>query len=404
MATHSSILAWRIPRTEEPGRLQSTESHRVGHDWSDLTHIYCIYPPWMWCYPGWEGPSSRGCSPHSSPGRGAWRQAPGFLWSPCLLQFLQNPSPSYLLHPQRSEPSSALFRKPRSSLESTLSSPPPNQYKVRTVAGAGGVITVFHAVSSFHVTAHFIPIYEGIWGGIKQLTQVLLIQESVGSALGPVCLAPKPTFFATWVVPRPSLQSIKRGNRRVSTWTGESRLTAADCFLWLLLAVFTRSMQVPVGCIYMGLEGSFRHYIFSISGYSAHNRKTDKGPVNFNLMVPKSQTGPTPSLQLPTTGTPNPYIQSHNAETDLGSWFRWVVLFLSFWFFFFFLLSLAIYIHMGINKLFFLWKKQSSYGKAHVGCGGFLRAWGFAIKPRESVKVSEWSRSVVFGYLRPHGL
>ena len=32
MATHSSALAWRIPRTEEPGGLQSTESHRVGHD------------------------------------------------------------------------------------------------------------------------------------------------------------------------------------------------------------------------------------------------------------------------------------------------------------------------------------------------------------------------------------
>ena len=32
MATHSSILAWRIPWTEEPGRLQSTDSQRVGHD------------------------------------------------------------------------------------------------------------------------------------------------------------------------------------------------------------------------------------------------------------------------------------------------------------------------------------------------------------------------------------
>ena len=42
MATHSSILAWRIPGTEEPGRLQSIGSHKVGHDWSDLacTHIY----------------------------------------------------------------------------------------------------------------------------------------------------------------------------------------------------------------------------------------------------------------------------------------------------------------------------------------------------------------------------
>ena len=32
MATHSSILAWKIPWTEEPGRLQSMESQKVGHD------------------------------------------------------------------------------------------------------------------------------------------------------------------------------------------------------------------------------------------------------------------------------------------------------------------------------------------------------------------------------------
>ena len=32
MATHSSTLAWRIPGMEEPGRLQSMESQRVGHD------------------------------------------------------------------------------------------------------------------------------------------------------------------------------------------------------------------------------------------------------------------------------------------------------------------------------------------------------------------------------------
>ena len=36
MATHSSILAWIIPGTDEPGRLPSRGSHRVGHDWSDL--------------------------------------------------------------------------------------------------------------------------------------------------------------------------------------------------------------------------------------------------------------------------------------------------------------------------------------------------------------------------------
>ena len=36
MATHSSVLAWRIPWMEKPGRLLSMGSHRVGHDWSDL--------------------------------------------------------------------------------------------------------------------------------------------------------------------------------------------------------------------------------------------------------------------------------------------------------------------------------------------------------------------------------
>ena len=34
MATHSSILAWKIPWTEEPGGLQSTGSQRVRHDWA----------------------------------------------------------------------------------------------------------------------------------------------------------------------------------------------------------------------------------------------------------------------------------------------------------------------------------------------------------------------------------
>ena len=36
MATHCSVLAWRIPGTGEPGWLLSLGSHRVGHDWSDL--------------------------------------------------------------------------------------------------------------------------------------------------------------------------------------------------------------------------------------------------------------------------------------------------------------------------------------------------------------------------------
>ena len=49
MATHSSVLAWRIPGMAEPRRLPSMGSHRVGQDWSDLaaaaaayTSMYCL--------------------------------------------------------------------------------------------------------------------------------------------------------------------------------------------------------------------------------------------------------------------------------------------------------------------------------------------------------------------------
>ena len=44
MATHSRVLAWRIPGTGEPGGLLSMGSHRVGHDWSDLA--MCIWQIW----------------------------------------------------------------------------------------------------------------------------------------------------------------------------------------------------------------------------------------------------------------------------------------------------------------------------------------------------------------------
>ena len=44
MAPHSSALAWRIPWTEKPGRLQSMGSHRVGHNWSNLAAAAVNYP------------------------------------------------------------------------------------------------------------------------------------------------------------------------------------------------------------------------------------------------------------------------------------------------------------------------------------------------------------------------
>ena len=42
MATHSSVLAWRIPGTGEPGGLPSMGSHRIGHDWSDLAAAVAV--------------------------------------------------------------------------------------------------------------------------------------------------------------------------------------------------------------------------------------------------------------------------------------------------------------------------------------------------------------------------
>ena len=48
MATHSSILAWRIPWMEEPGGLQFTGSQRVGHDWAtSLTYLLKCFNLWL---------------------------------------------------------------------------------------------------------------------------------------------------------------------------------------------------------------------------------------------------------------------------------------------------------------------------------------------------------------------
>ena len=40
MAPHSSTIAWKIPWTEQPGRLQSTGSRRVGHDWATSLSLF----------------------------------------------------------------------------------------------------------------------------------------------------------------------------------------------------------------------------------------------------------------------------------------------------------------------------------------------------------------------------
>ena len=50
MATHSSTLAWKIPWAEEPGRLQSMESLRVGHNWATWLSLFTF----MHCRKKWQ--------------------------------------------------------------------------------------------------------------------------------------------------------------------------------------------------------------------------------------------------------------------------------------------------------------------------------------------------------------
>ena len=55
MSVHSSTLAWRIPWTEEPGRLWSTGLQRVGHDWSNLAHMHAFpKTTTVWDTRGWD--------------------------------------------------------------------------------------------------------------------------------------------------------------------------------------------------------------------------------------------------------------------------------------------------------------------------------------------------------------
>ena len=51
MATHSSVLAWRIPGMGEPGGLPSPGLHRVGHDWSDLAAVARCFLTSYFCIP-----------------------------------------------------------------------------------------------------------------------------------------------------------------------------------------------------------------------------------------------------------------------------------------------------------------------------------------------------------------
>jgi len=54
MATHSSVLAWRVPGTGEPDELPSMGSHRVGYDWRNLAAAAAEYKSAVLLHPCWH--------------------------------------------------------------------------------------------------------------------------------------------------------------------------------------------------------------------------------------------------------------------------------------------------------------------------------------------------------------
>ena len=87
MATHSSILSWEIPWTEEPGGLQSMGSQRIGQDWASLVvqrlkHLPAMWQTWVQSL-GWEDPLEKEMETHSSilAWKIPWTEEPGGLQS-----------------------------------------------------------------------------------------------------------------------------------------------------------------------------------------------------------------------------------------------------------------------------------------------------------------------------------
>ena len=83
METHSSALAWRIPWTEEPDRLQSMGSLRVRHDWA--TSLSCIGE-------GNDDPLQRSCLENPRDGGASWAAVYGVAQNQTRLMRLRSSS------------------------------------------------------------------------------------------------------------------------------------------------------------------------------------------------------------------------------------------------------------------------------------------------------------------------
>ena len=101
MATHSSVLAWRIPGTGEPSELPSLGSHKVGHDWSDLAAAAVdMIVNFLLGFPGRSAGKESGCNsgdPDWIPGSGrSTEEEIGYPLLYCqaflVAQMVKNPS------------------------------------------------------------------------------------------------------------------------------------------------------------------------------------------------------------------------------------------------------------------------------------------------------------------------
>ena len=93
MATHSTVLAWRIPGTGEPGGLPSMGSHRVGLDWSDLAAAAAVSGYFYWAA-GLQFHCKNCCTPNTLLPRKHGSQAASTFWGYRVPRAHQMPSHS----------------------------------------------------------------------------------------------------------------------------------------------------------------------------------------------------------------------------------------------------------------------------------------------------------------------
>ena len=92
MATHSSTLAWKIPWTEEPGRLQSMGSLRVGHDWATSLSFFTFHFSLSCIGEGNGNPLQCSCLENPRDGGAWWAAIYGVAQSQTLLKWLSSSS------------------------------------------------------------------------------------------------------------------------------------------------------------------------------------------------------------------------------------------------------------------------------------------------------------------------